>query len=86
MTLLIKHAKIVNGTNAGGESAGLKDILIENGKIMRIGQGLAHDDAQVIDAAGKIVMPGFIDLHVHLREPGREDKETIESGRRAAAR
>ena len=86
MALIIKHAKIVNGTKAGGESAGLKDILIENGKIMRIGQGLAHDDAHVIDAAGKIVMPGFIDLHVHLREPGREDKETIESGSRAAAK
>jgi dihydroorotase len=86
MKLLIKHAKIVNGTNAGGELAGLKDILIENGKIMRIGQGLADDDAQVVDAAGKTVMPGFIDLHVHLREPGREDKETIESGSRAAVK
>jgi dihydroorotase len=86
MKLLIKHAKIVNGTNAGGELPGLKDILIENGKIMRIAQGLADDDAQVVDAAGKVVMPGFIDLHVHLREPGREDKETIESGSRAAVK
>jgi dihydroorotase len=86
MAILIKHAKIVNGTNAGGELAGLKDILIENGKITRISQGLANDDAQVIDAAGKTVMPGFIDLHVHLREPGREDKETIESGSRAAVK
>ena len=86
MKLIIKHAKIVNGTNGGGELSGLKDILIENGKILRISQGLADDDAQVIDAAGKTVMPGFIDLHVHLREPGREDKETIETGSRAAAK
>ena len=86
MNLLIKHARIVNGANAAGELPGLKDILIRDGKIVRISQGLADDDAQVIDANGKTVMPGFIDLHVHLREPGREDKETIETGSRSAAK
>lgn len=86
MTLLIKNAKIINGTGSGPDVAGLKDVLIENGRITRIGQGLAKDAAQVIDAGGKAVMPGFIDLHVHLREPGREDKETIETGSRAAAK
>ncbi|MBF0330396.1 MAG: dihydroorotase [Candidatus Omnitrophica bacterium] len=86
MILIIKHARIVNGVAGMGEMAGLKDILIEDGKIKRICQGLANDDAKVIDAAGKTVMPGFIDLHVHLREPGREDKETIASGSRAAVK
>ena len=81
--LLIKNARIIN---ASGELPGLKDILIEDGKIARIGQGLACDGAVVIDAAGKAVMPGFIDLHVHLREPGREDKETIATGSRAAVK
>lgn len=83
MALIIKHARIVN---ASGEAAGLKDILIEGGKITRISQGLANEEARVIDAEGKAVMPGFIDLHVHLREPGREDKETIATGCQAAAR
>jgi dihydroorotase len=83
MTLIIKHARIINAT---GEEPGLKDILIENGKITRVSQGLANENATVIDAAGKAVMPGFIDLHVHLREPGREDKETIATGSRAAAK
>ncbi len=86
MTLIIKHARIINGVAAMGEQPGLKDILVEDGKIKRISQGLANDDAQVIDAQGKVVMPGFIDLHVHLREPGREDKETIATGSRAAVK
>ncbi|MFH0754404.1 MAG: dihydroorotase [Candidatus Omnitrophota bacterium] len=86
MKLIIKHARIVNGVAAMGEQPGLKDILIEDGKIKRISQGLADEDAAVIDAAGKTVMPGFIDLHVHLREPGREDKETIATGSRAAVK
>jgi dihydroorotase len=83
MALIIRNAKIVN---ASGEMPGLKDILIEKGKIVRIGEKLAKDGAEVVDAGGTAVMPGFIDLHVHLREPGREDKETIESGSRAAAK
>ena len=86
MALIIKHARIINGVAALGEQAGLKDVLVENGRITRISQGLAHDDAEVIDAAGKALMPGFIDLHVHLREPGREDKETIATGIHAAAK
>ncbi|MEI8012931.1 MAG: dihydroorotase [Candidatus Omnitrophota bacterium] len=81
--LLIRNARIINAT---GEMPGLKDILIEDGKIVKIGQGLVAGGAVVIDAAGKAVLPGFIDLHVHLREPGREDKETIASGSRAAVK
>ncbi len=61
------------------------DILIENGRIARIGKNPGKiADCEVFDARGLTVMPGLIDMHVHLREPGREDEETIESGCRAA--
>jgi len=60
-------------------------LLIDNGRI--VGTDLpAPDDAQCFDVAGKIIAPGLIDLHVHMREPGREDEETIASGTRAALR
>ena len=61
------------------------DVLIENGKVAATGANLGRPDGvQVLDAPGCIVAPGFVDLHVHLREPGREDAETVESGSRAA--
>ncbi len=62
------------------------DILIEGGMITRIGKGLSDPQAFVIDASGCLVGPGFINLHVHLREPGGEAKETLETGAKAAAR
>ena len=66
---------------------GKKDILIEDGKIKKVADFIVEDeDTNVIDADEKVVMPGFIDLHVHLREPGFEYKETIETGSKAAAR
>lgn len=61
------------------------DVLVENGRISQIGDGLKAKTAEVIDAAGLVVTPGFIDIHTHLREPGREDKETIATGAVAAA-
>ncbi len=83
MSLLIKNAAIVN---ADGEAKGLQDILIKGGVIEQIGKNLSADGAKTIDAAGKKVLPGLIDLHCHLREPGQEHKETIETGCRAAAK
>ena len=64
------------------------EVLIKEGKIMEIGRSLpAEVNADtVIDAQGKLLTPGFIDVHVHLREPGFEYKETIATGSRAAAR
>ena len=62
------------------------DLLIEDGAIAGIDPRIERDDAQVIDAAGQVVSPGFIDLHCHLREPGFEYKETIATGTLAAAR
>ena len=62
------------------------DLLIKDGKIAKTGVNISREGAQVIDAAGLVVCPGFIDVHCHLREPGFEYKETIASGTRAAAR
>ena len=68
------------------ELDGRADVLIENGAVTACGPGLeAPDGAREVDAAGLVVTPGLIDMHVHLREPGQEYKETIESGTRAAA-
>ncbi|OGX24508.1 MAG: dihydroorotase [Omnitrophica WOR_2 bacterium GWF2_38_59] len=83
MSLLIKNATIVNATK---KSSSEKDILIEKGVIAKIGKSIKADGMKIIDAKGKYVLPGLIDLHVHLREPGREDRETIESGSKAAAK
>ncbi|HEV8335507.1 MAG TPA: dihydroorotase [Candidatus Polarisedimenticolia bacterium] len=61
------------------------DVLVRDGKIARVAETLAADNVTVLDLKGKIVAPGFIDMHVHLREPGREDEETMETGSAAAA-
>ena len=62
------------------------DILIENGKIALIAESVPANGDKEIDAAGKFVFPGLIDMHVHLREPGYEYKEDIESGTKAAVK
>ena len=80
--LLIKNGRIVDPAN---KADGVSDILVENGRIVKIAKTVSGQVDEVIDARGKIVMPGLVDMHVHLREPGREDKETIASGCRAAA-
>lgn len=61
-----------------------RDLLIRDGRVAEIAESISANDAEVFDATGLIIAPGFIDLHVHLREPGFEYKETIESGARAA--
>ncbi len=81
MTVLIKNAIIVNADKMNDQP---QDILLEKGSIVQIAPSIKNDKATVIDAQGKLVMPGLIDIHVHLREPGREDKETIETGAKAA--
>ena len=63
----------------------LADLAIEDGIIREISAGIDHTGSEVLDATGFVVAPGFIDMHVHLREPGFEHAETIESGSRAAA-
>jgi len=71
--ILIKNGRVVN---PGGREGQL-DILIKDDKIAAIGKNVREKSARVIDAKGKIVAPGLIDMHTHLREPGREDEETI---------
>ncbi len=78
MKLLIKNGTLVQ---SGGEKKA--DILIENGKISKIAENITAD-CKTVDASGKHVLPGLIDMHVHLREPGFEGKEDIESGSKAA--
>ncbi len=81
MTILIKGGTVVDPGRVNGPS----DVLIEDGKIAAVGPKLkAPADAKVLDATGKVVLPGFIDLHVHFREPGFEYKETIQTGTAAA--
>ncbi|MBM7624284.1 dihydroorotase [Sporohalobacter salinus] len=80
--LLIKNGKVISP--ADGLNGEL-DILVIDGKIEEIGSELEDKEAEIIDAAGKVVTPGLIDMHVHLREPGFEHKETIETGTKAAA-
>ncbi len=80
--LLIKNANIINPM---GDYKGIGDVMIVDGCIEGISKSIASDDAIVIDATGKSLMPGFVDIHAHLREPGYEGKETIATGTRAAA-
>ncbi|HEX6737350.1 MAG TPA: dihydroorotase [Vicinamibacteria bacterium] len=61
------------------------DVLLAEGRVAGLGKKASGRDAEIVDAEGLVVCPGFIDLHTHLREPGREDKETIATGTRAAA-
>ncbi len=81
--LLIKNGRVIDP--ASRTDAQL-DVLLEGGTIRDVAAGIVARDAAVFDATGLVVAPGFIDLHCHLREPGEEFKETIESGTRAAAR
>jgi len=83
MSLLIRQGRVVDPASG---IDGVQDVLVVDGRIGKVGPGLrAPQGTQVIDAAGKVVCPGFIDIHVHLREPGFEYKETVASGTRAAA-
>lgn len=83
MKTLIKNGLVIDPANKIEE---VLDILIVGSKISKVAKAIRVDVDTVIDAKGKIVMPGIVDMHVHLREPGREDKETIASGTMAAAK
>src|SRR3990172_11453186 len=91
MRLLITGGRVIDPASGVDD---LLDILVEEGQVLRVGKGIQgsgparnkKSETRVIDATGKVVVPGLIDMHVHLREPGREDEETIASGTAAAAR
>jgi dihydroorotase len=83
MRILLKNGRLIDPARDIDETL---DVLMEDGKISRLDVNIPKtDDVRVYDLAGLMVAPGFIDMHVHLREPGREDKETIRTGREAAA-
>jgi dihydroorotase len=82
MKTLIKGGRVIDPANSFDKVA---DVLIEDGKIAKVASNIKCAADKVIEAEGKIVCPGFIDMHVHLREPGQEAKEDFESGTRAAA-
>ncbi|MGE7389535.1 dihydroorotase [Streptomyces sp. NPDC004126] len=75
--ILIRGAKVLGGD--------VQDVLIDGETIAEVGRNLSAEGAQVIEAEGQVLLPGLVDLHTHLREPGREDSETVLTGTRAAA-
>ena len=78
-TLLLRGGRVVDPAQGIDR---IDDVLVRDGKVVVIGQSHEAADA-TIDAKGLVVSPGLIDMHVHLREPGREEDETIETGTRA---
>ncbi len=83
MDLLIRNGRVIDPASGADEKL---DVLIVDGRIAEVRAGIRAGTARTIDASGLVVAPGFIDMHVHLREPGFEEKETIRTGSRAAAR
>ena len=76
--IVLRNVRPLGGANV--------DVLIDNGVIAAIGADLPVDEVHIVDGKGAVLLPGFVDLHTHLREPGREDAETVETGTAAAAR
>lgn len=83
MKILIQNGYVLDPES---KREGVLDVLIEDDKIVKVAENISDVADRVIDATGAYVMPGFIDLHVHLRDPGLEYKETLETGGKAAAR
>ena len=80
-SLLLKGGRVVDPAS---DTDAIRDVLIVDGRIVKVEQDVTEEADEVLDCAGLVVAPGVIDMHVHLREPGQEYKETIESGTRAA--
>jgi dihydroorotase len=83
MSILIKNGRVIDPAN---KINAVMDVLIQNNKISKVAENINFSVDTLIDARNKIVAPGIVDMHVHLREPGREDKETVASATAAAAK
>ena len=82
MKLLLKGGRLID---PAAQRDGAFDLLVEDGRVTRVGRDLPADGADVIEVPrGALVVPGLVDMHVHLREPGQEHKETIASGTASA--
>ncbi|HEU4480907.1 MAG TPA: amidohydrolase family protein, partial [Actinomycetota bacterium] len=79
---LIKGGRVVDPASDGDS---VRDVLVSDGVVEQVGSIRAGGDVEVVEADGLVVCPGFVDMHTHLREPGREDEETIASGSASAA-
>lgn len=85
MTLLLRGGRLADPVSGRD---GVADLLVKNGRVAEVGKIAASDvskNTKVVECDGKVVLPGLVDIHTHLREPGREDEETVASGTRAAA-
>ena len=82
MSILIKNGRVIDPGNSIDKVC---DLMISDGKITRVEENISETADKIIDAGGFWVVPGLIDLHVHLRDPGFEKKETIRTGSRSAA-
>ena len=80
--LLLKGGRVIDPSRG---TDGIADVYVVDGRIEAVGMNITAPDAELIDAVGRVVAPGLIDLHVHLREPGQEELETVASGAMAAA-
>ena len=80
--LVIKNGRVMDPKTGLDQVC---DLLVDQGKIVEMGPSLSYEGAQVIDASGKVVAPGLVDIHVHFREPGQTHKEDIHTGALAAA-
>lgn len=81
--LLFKSGRLIDPASGVDRTA---DVVVSEGRITEVGENLSCQGAETIDLDGLVICPGLVDMHVHLREPGREDEETVESGTSAAAR
>jgi dihydroorotase len=82
VALLLRGGRVVD-PEAGLDT--VCDVLIRDGVIVEVGEGLTMPKGEEVDCTGKVILPGLVDVHTHLREPGREDEETVATGTRAAA-
>jgi len=80
--ILLQRARVVDPAAPRDQTA---DVLVEGDRVAEVGEALSATDAEVLDCRDMVLIPGLVDMHTHLREPGREDKETVETGCRAAA-
>lgn len=78
-TMVLKNGRLLDLDTGESFTA---DLIIADGKVKQVGRGLSAEGIQVRDLSGKLVIPGLIDMHIHLREPGFEEKETIATGTR----